>query len=79
MSITTTTAYGPPQVQRVMITRTSTTMITPTTIIMIMTTSIPTLIRMTMTMTMTMTISRVICTTAKGKRDCRFPAWDNAS
>ena len=48
-------------------------MITPTTLIM----NMPTL--MTMTMTMTMTISRVICTTAKGKRDCRFRAWGSAS
>ncbi len=70
-----------------MITLMSTTMITPTTIIMnmptLMTTVIPTRIpmitAMTMTMTMTMTTSRVICTTAKGKRDCRCPAWDSAS
>lgn len=70
-----------------MITLMSTTMITPTTIIMnmatLMTTAIPTRIpmitAMTMTMTMTMTISRVICTMAKGKRDCRFRAWGSAS
>lgn len=73
-----------------MITLMSTTMITPTTIIMnmatLMTTAIPTRIpmitamtTMTMTMTMTMTISRVIFTTAKGKRDCRFRAWGSAS
>ncbi len=68
-----------------MITLMSTTMITPTTIIMnmatLMTTAIPTRIPMitAMTMTMTMTISRVICTTAKGKRDCRFRAWGSAS
>ena len=62
-------------------------MITHTTIIMnmptLMTTAIPTRIpmitAMTMTMTMTMTISRVICTMAKGKRDCRCPAWGSAS
>ncbi|MOA50830.1 hypothetical protein D3C78_1739000 [compost metagenome] len=64
-----------------MISLMSTTMITPTTIIMIMptlmTTAIPT--RIPMTMTMTMTTSRVICTTAKGKRDCRCPAWGSAS
>ncbi|EHI52395.1 hypothetical protein IYQ_11186 [Aeromonas salmonicida subsp. salmonicida 01-B526] len=51
----------------------NTTMPTPTTIIMIMTTSIPTLIRMTTAM------SRLISTTAKGKRDCRFRAWGSAS
>ncbi len=68
-----------------MITLMSTTMITPTTIIMnmatLMTTAIPTRIPMitAMTMTMTMTISRVICTMAKGKRDCRFRAWGSAS
>lgn len=73
MSIITTTAYGQPRWQRVMITLTSTTMITPTTISMIMPT------RIIMTMTMTMTISRVICTTAKGKRDCRCPVWGSAS
>ena len=38
-----------------------------------MTTGIPTLIHM------TMTISRVICTMAKGKQDCRCPAWGSAS
>ena len=70
---------------RGMISRMSTTMITPTTIIMnmatLMTTAIPTHIPMitAMTMTMTMTTSRVICTTAKGKRDCRCPAWGSAS
>ena len=72
---------------RGMISRMSTTMITPTTIIMnirtLMTTAIPTRIpmitAMTMTMTMTMTISRVTCTMAKGKRDCRSPAWGSAS
>ncbi|AEB50170.1 hypothetical protein B565_2135 [Aeromonas veronii B565] len=60
-----------------MISPMSTTMITPTTIIMI----IPTLMitGVTMTMTMTMTISRVICTTAKGKRDYRSPAWGSVS
>ena len=68
-----------------MITLMSTTMITPTTIIMnmatLMTTAIPTHIPMitAMTMTMTMTTSRVICTTAKGKRGCRCPAWGSAS
>ena len=66
---------------RVMITLMSTTMITPTTIIMnmptLMNTAIPT--RIPMITAMTTTISRVICTTAKGKRDCRSPAWGSAS
>lgn len=64
-----------------MITLMSTTMITPTTIIMnmatLMTTAIPT--RIPMITAMTMTISRAPCTTAKGKRDCRCPAWGSAS
>lgn len=83
MSITTTTGYGRQWEQRVM----STITITPTTFIMsmptLMTTAIPTRIpmitAMTMTMTMTMTTSRVTSTTAKGKRDCRSPAWGSAS
>lgn len=64
-----------------MISLMSTTMITPATIIMIiptlMTTAIPT--RIPMITAMTMTISRVICTMAKGKRDCRCPAWGSVS
>ncbi|MNG13684.1 hypothetical protein D3C84_973760 [compost metagenome] len=73
MSITTTTGYGRQWEQRVM----STITITLITIIMIMPTLMTTAILM--TMTMTMTISRVICTMAKGKRDCRSRAWDSAS
>ena len=69
MSITTTTGYGRQWEQRVMITITITLM----TIIM----NMPTL--MTTAMTTAMTINRVSCTMAKGKRDCRSPAWGSAS